>query len=122
VQGGAVIKYDRVLTNCGGAYQPSTGVFTAPFTGLYSISCTMMALPGNAVHVAINQNGENLSIVYSHSKTYRQASQTLQLKLRKGDQITIQNYNQKAAKLHDNFGGSYNIFSGFLIAEIQNVF
>jgi hypothetical protein len=118
VQGSVVVKYDRVLTNWGGAYHPSTGMFTAPYNGLYSISCTLMANLDNAVHVAITKNGGKLSIMYSHSTTFPQGSQTLQLKLRKGDKITIQNYNQKAAKLHDNFGGPYNIFSGFLIAKI----
>ena len=114
----SIVKYDLVLTNWGNAYQPSTGEFTAPYNGLYSISCSMMAYPDNAVHVAIKRNGEKLSIVYSHSTTWPHASQTLQLNLTEGDQITIQNYKQKAAKLHDNFGGSYNIFSGFLITEI----
>jgi hypothetical protein len=116
VQSNAIIKYDRVLTNWGGAYQPSAGVFTAPYNGLYSISCSMMAHPDNVVYAAIKQNGEKVSVLYSNSGTFPQTSQTVQLKLKKGDTITIQNNGPKAAKIHDH--GSYNIFSGFLIAEI----
>jgi hypothetical protein len=116
VQGYAIVKYDQVITNWGNAYQPSTGVFTAPYNGLYSISCTMMAHPDNAVHVVIKHNGKKVSVLYSSTKTFPQAAQTVQLKLKKGDKITIQNYNNKAAKIHDH--GSYNVFSGFLITEM----
>ncbi|XP_056014407.1 complement C1q subcomponent subunit C-like [Ostrea edulis] len=112
----AVVKYDRVLTNWGGAYQPTTGVFTAPYNGLYSISCSLMSHPSNSVHVNIVKNGKKMSVVYSNAKTHPHASQTLQLRLNKGDQIWIQNMNGVNAKFHDH--GSYNVFSGFLINEL----
>jgi hypothetical protein len=116
MNGHAVVKYDHVLTNWGGAYQPSTGVFTAPYNGLYSISCSMMAHPDNSAHVTIAKNGNKLSVVFSNKGTYPLGSQTLQMVLNKNDRITIQNYNSHASKLHDH--GSYNVFSGFLISEL----
>ncbi|XP_055999789.1 complement C1q subcomponent subunit B-like [Ostrea edulis] len=112
----AVVKYDHVLTNWGGAYQPTTGVFTAPYNGLYSISCSLMSRASNSVHVGITKNGKKMSIVFSNANTYPLASQTLQLLLNKGDKIWIQNRNGGNAKFHDH--GSYNVFSGFLINEL----
>lgn len=47
VGGGAVVKYDHVVTNSGVAYQPATRIFTAPYDGLYSVSCSLMSHPGN---------------------------------------------------------------------------
>ncbi|XP_055999788.1 hibernation-associated plasma protein HP-27-like isoform X4 [Ostrea edulis] len=112
----AVVKYDHVLTNWGGAYQPTTGVFTAPYNGLYSISCSLMSYPSNSVHLGIMKNGIKLSVVFSAAKTYPQSSQTLQLLLNKGDKIWMRNNNNVAAKMLD--GKVYNVFSGFLIDEL----
>ncbi|XP_048738850.1 complement C1q-like protein 2 [Ostrea edulis] len=112
----AVVKYDHVLTNWGGAYQPTTGVFTAPYNGLYSFSCSLMSLPKNHVHLGIMKNGIRLSVVFSAAKTYPQSSQTLHLLLNKGDKIWMRNNNNVAAKIHD--GKVYNVFSGVLINEL----
>jgi hypothetical protein len=35
VAGGAILVLDHMLTNVGNAYDPMTGVFTAPVSGLY---------------------------------------------------------------------------------------
>ncbi|XP_052678078.1 complement C1q-like protein 4 isoform X3 [Crassostrea angulata] len=111
-----VVKYDTVLTNVGGAYVPSTGVLTAPHKGIYTISCSLMSNPVNAVHLNIMKNGNALSTLYSASGTYPLAAQTLQLLLEKGDKIWIQNQNTQTAKLHDH--NAYNVFSGALITRM----
>ena len=112
----AVVKYDRVLSNVGGAYHPSTGIFTAPYNGVYSISCSLLSDPSNYVHLQIIKNGSKMSILYSATSTHPHAGQTLQLLLNKGDKIWIQNRNSAVAKLHDH--GSYNLFSGALITRL----
>lgn len=111
-----VVKYDTVLTNVGGAYVPSTGIFTAPYKGIYTISCSLMSSPSNFVHLNIMKNGNALALLYSASGTYPLASQTLQLLLEKGDKIWIQNYNTKTAKMHDH--NAFNVFSGVLITRM----
>lgn len=118
VGGKEVVKYDSVLTNVGGAYQPSTGVFTAPYKGIYTISCSLMSHPSNSVHLDIMKNGKKLSIVYSASGTNPHSAQTLQLLLNKGDRVWIQNRSGNKASLHDH--GSYNLFSGALITKVWN--
>ena len=112
----AVVKYNRVLSNVGGAYHPSTGIFTAPYKGVYSISCSLLSSTSNSVHLEIIKNGSKMSILYSASSTYPHAGQTLQLLLNEGDKIWIQNVNSVVAKLHDH--GSYNLFSGALISRL----
>nr|XP_022297385.1 complement C1q tumor necrosis factor-related protein 4-like [Crassostrea virginica] len=117
VGGKAVVKYDRILTNVGGAYSPITGIFTVPYTGIYSISCSLTSSPDNRVHLQITKNGNKLSILYAAETTTPLSGQTLQLLLRRGDKIWIQNRNDWAAKLHDH--GSYNLFSGVLIKRMR---
>ena len=113
----ATLKYDHVVTNWGGAYRPTTGIFTAPYDGLYSISCTLMSHPSNYVHLGIMKNGQIISILFSHSNTYPQASQTLHLILNKGDRIWMRNNNNNQnAKITD--GKVHNIFSGILIKDL----
>ena len=112
----ALLKYDHVVTNWGGAYQPTTGIFTAPYDGLYSISCTMMSSSSNYVHLEMMKNGQRISIVFSNAKTYPQASQTLHLILNKGDRIWMQNHNNHNANMHD--WKEYNVFSGILIKDL----
>ncbi|XP_062589867.1 complement C1q tumor necrosis factor-related protein 4-like [Saccostrea cucullata] len=116
ISGHGVVKYDHVLTNWGGAYNSQTGIFTAPYDGLYAISCTLMAQTSNSVHLQIVRNGKKMSILYSASKTFPQSGQTLHLLLNKGDRVWIQNHNQHTAKLHDH--GSYNLFSGLLVTDL----
>ena len=112
----AILKYDHVVTNLGGAYQPTTGIFTAPYDGLYSMSCTLMSHPSNYVHLAMMKNGQSISLVFSNSNTFPQVSQTLHFILNKGDRIWMQNHNNQTAKIHD--WKVYNVFSGILIKDL----
>lgn len=91
------VKYDHVVTNLGGAYQPSTGIFTAPYDGLYSISCTLMSDKSNTVYLEMVKNGERLSMVCAAPYTYPQSSQTLHLILNKGDRVWMQNWHSNSA-------------------------
>lgn len=111
-----MVKYDSLLTNVGGAYDKSTGIFTAPYRGIYTISCSLLSSTSNYVHLDIMKNGKKISIVYSASGTNPHSAQTLQLLLDKGDNIWIQNHSGNKASLHDH--GSYNLFSGVLITQI----
>lgn len=112
----AVVRYDHVVTNLGGAYQRTTGIFTAPYRGLYSFSCSLMSHPSNEVHLEMVKNGMRVSTVYSAAHTYPQSSQTIYLVLNQGDHIWIQNQDHRQAKMHDSLG--YNVFSGIFIREM----
>lgn len=58
------IKYDKVLTNYGNGYGKCSGHFTAPLKGLYMFSCTVMAINGHDVSVAMVKNDQNMMLAY----------------------------------------------------------
>lgn len=112
----AVVRYDHVVTNLGGAYQRTTGIFTAPYRGLYSFSCTVMSHPSNNVPLEMVKNGKRVSTVFSAAHTYPQSSQTIYLVLNQGDHIWMRNHYTGQVKLHEYLG--YNVFSGIFIREM----
>ncbi|XP_052678082.1 complement C1q-like protein 4 [Crassostrea angulata] len=111
-----IVKYDKVLTNVGRAYRPSTGIFTAPYKGIYTISCSLMSHPSNSVHLDIMKNGKMQTVLFAASGTYPQTGITLHLLLNKEDKIWIQNENRRIAKL--DISGKHNLFSGSLITTL----
>lgn len=111
----AVVKYAHVVTNLGRAYQPRTGIFTVPYRGLYSVSCSLMSNPYNEVHLDLVKNGKRISSIYAASHTYPQSSQTMYLFLRRGDRVWMQSNDNHKTKL---YGGKYNVFSGALISML----
>ncbi|KAK3106699.1 hypothetical protein FSP39_025418, partial [Pinctada imbricata] len=109
------VKYDKVLENIGSGYDLSTGKFTAPVSGIYAISVSMMSETANPVHLGIMKNSQLLTVLFSNSKTYPHASSTLNLSLEDGDTVWARCLT--GSVLHVNTNWPYNIFSGVLITQ-----
>ena len=107
------VKYNNVLANLGDGYNNHTGQFTAPYSGIYIMSASIMAQPTNELNFKIVKNGQMLSRIFSNKDTFPLASQTFNLPLQKGDQIWVQG--DVGRELHSYPAGPYNIFSGALI-------
>nr|CBX41702.1 putative C1q domain containing protein MgC1q53 [Mytilus galloprovincialis] len=108
------ILFDKVIANVGNSYNPSTGKFTAPVSGLYSISVSIMGLHGNSIHVAIRKNGQELARLWTHGGGRGEvASHTLNLPLKRGDQMWASGSPGKKIYARE----PYNVFSGILIAS-----
>ncbi|XP_066518373.1 complement C1q-like protein 2 [Hoplias malabaricus] len=110
------LVYSKVLTNIGSAYNPYTGVFTAPVRGVYYIRFTAAAYNSNSNNMGVNlyKNEQHLMHLgeYDSDGKARHVSGALALELQARDVVYIRlltNY-----MLFDD-ALLRNTFSGFLI-------
>uniref|UniRef100_A0A8C2ZXA4 C1q domain-containing protein n=1 Tax=Cyclopterus lumpus TaxID=8103 RepID=A0A8C2ZXA4_CYCLU len=112
--------YGRVFTNIGTAYNPTTGIFTAPVKGVYYFRCTAFNnKKGEWMAVNLYLNGQivlhNSEIANGHTSI----ANALILQLEQGSSVFM--CLQKNCGLYDD-STTWNTFSGFLVfpLEIQN--
>ena len=73
-------------------YNPSTGIFTAPASGMYVFDWTIMTQLGKYAHTALFVNGNNKSFNHCYDgglKTYGSCSKMAVVKLKQGDKVWI---------------------------------
>ena len=116
------IQFDTVLTNIGNGFDNTTGVFTAPVSGIYMFTCSLIdhmeGVHGTAkLHAEIVQNDKVLGRIFAHATdTYRdQGSQTVFAQVNQGDRIFIRSVDNKDLGLG---GELYSTFSGYLMTQI----
>ncbi|XP_060580557.1 cerebellin-3-like [Ruditapes philippinarum] len=118
------IKFETILTEYGGGYNNDTGIFVAPNTGLYLLSCSMLdhtpkgGHGGVMIHGEIMRNHDVLARVFAHAETtYRdQGANTIIATLTRGDQVWVRTVDNSDLGL----GGSrYTSFSGYLLWQLS---
>ncbi|ROL46378.1 Complement C1q-like protein 4 [Anabarilius grahami] len=60
------VNYMKVLTNIGNAYNPVTGIFTAPLKGAYMFRVSVYGHGGTPATVSIIKNGKHMVIVHDN--------------------------------------------------------
>ena len=125
--GGIPIPYDLAVVNEGNAMDLTSGIFTAPATGIYFFSFTGNAqFPASSslvyLRVELYLTGGRIGYGYVsevNTVAYQKTPLTLQstLNLKSGDQVWLEiDYQSNGAYLFDN-GGHYNHFTGFMLQE-----
>ena len=107
------VVFDVIINNNGEAYNPSTGVFTAPIHGVYVFFTHIMGAV-RVMEMYIKKNGAGVAWLYSSGIGYGRDSNMIVLELLKGDTVYV-------AK-HGRFGQQpfyvhhvWTTFSGFLL-------
>ncbi|CAG6006646.1 complement C1q-like protein 4 [Menidia menidia] len=114
-----IVTYKDVLLNYGGAYNTSSGIFTVPHSGVYSLTVTIYSdagSPGNmlAACATLQVNGKAVAGARDFNPNDQEDSATivLALHLKAGDKVSVEL--TKGCFLCDD-SSHYNTFSAFLL-------
>ena len=105
------VRYDKVVTNIGSAYDSRDGHFEAPVAGLYSFSLTGMAYYTTQIYLGIMKNNAELVRVFTTDGLADSASIMVHTHLDIGDHVWVENVGGAGSQLHDQY---FNCFSGIL--------
>ncbi|XP_044207436.1 uncharacterized protein LOC122982314 [Thunnus albacares] len=110
------LKFSKIFTNIGEAYNPSTGVFTAPVRGTYYFRFNALEAFGTdkLVGIKLYHNGKQITLSYDRvvSNGYATVSNAFVLQLEKGDVIYLDL--QTNCSVYDD-SKNRTTFSGFLL-------
>ena len=112
------IPFDVVDLNIGNGYNPATGEFTPPVSGIYDLSYEVLADGSCGVnHIDIQLEVNSVIISQSCSEVCASGGSSMSVQLSAGDTVTVAV--NSAAPCDVMFGNSrYNKFSGHLVYQI----
>ncbi|XP_048009696.1 uncharacterized protein LOC125243880 isoform X1 [Megalobrama amblycephala] len=111
------LTYKKVFTNIGNAYNPITGIFTAPLKGAYMFRISIYGHGGTKATVSIYKNGEHMVVAYDVQAQDRlNSSNGVVLLLEVGDVVYVRLWS--GMRIYDN-QNNLNTFSGFLLFPLR---
>ena len=105
------VVFATVDLNEGKGYDPSTGIFTAPASGVYVFDWTTLHHLTKYAYTSVIVNGKQKSWSHCHdvsSKTFLPCSKMTVVKLKQGDKVWIGVFSGQANMYH-----KYTSFSGY---------
>ncbi|XDV25938.1 hypothetical protein PO909_029762 [Leuciscus waleckii] len=119
------LTYRNVFTNIGNAYNPVTGIFTAPLKGAYMFRVSVFGVGPTAASASIIKNGERMVAADAYqAKDRLNSSNGVVLILEVGNVVYVRLWSGR--RLFDS-QRNHNTFSGFLLfplkrtGDLQNV-
>ena len=112
------VRFTRVITNIGGQYSTTTGVFTCQYSGLYAFTLNIMKQRGHdTAYCKIRKNGSNIVVAWTEPDSnsdggYYSATNSAVLHLVQGDTVDVGFCSPIASIYSTTITSS---FSGFLI-------
>ncbi|KAL3055094.1 hypothetical protein OYC64_017910 [Pagothenia borchgrevinki] len=111
------VTYKNVFTNTGSAYNPGTGIFTAPVKGVYYFSFSNNHYSSKPSGLRLMKNGEKMVSVYNSAagNLHQTAANGMTLQLEVGDQVYMGL--QTNTWIFDNID-NFCTFIGFLLFSL----
>ncbi|XP_008426681.1 cerebellin-1-like [Poecilia reticulata] len=106
------LEFKKVITNIGNAYNPETGIFTAPVKGLYYFRFTGVVGRTGKLNAGLKKNGENIVAIYHKAGTQASASNGVALELEEGNRVYVQIWENDLTIADQS---RLSTFSGFLV-------
>jgi hypothetical protein len=111
-----ILKFYHVILTHEGGYDPKIGIFTAPRTGLYQISVTIMSNAGKASDVYIAKNDLVLLRLYGAAIHGSTETANPVLELKSGDKVSVRSNSSGSQRI---FGGKFSSFSGYVLGAVN---
>uniref|UniRef100_A0A671U0W8 C1q domain-containing protein n=1 Tax=Sparus aurata TaxID=8175 RepID=A0A671U0W8_SPAAU len=109
------LKYSKVFTNIGNAYNPSTGFFTAPVKGVYNLQLTVTAFHVGTIGVDVYKNNQRIMAsreMNNNDRVPEYFTKSLVLELTAGDEIHL--VLPSGCSIYDDYNNQ-STFSGSLL-------
>lgn len=115
----STIKFDLVVTNEGGHYNPGDGVFVSPVSGAYLFSWTAMTYGSNHEFTELRVENVVKAMVGSGGAAshYSPGSMTLVCHVDKGDHVWVETSSGATTNYLYDWGEDTTSFMGLLIHE-----
>ncbi|XP_048035885.1 uncharacterized protein LOC125261352 [Megalobrama amblycephala] len=111
------LTYRNVFTNIGNAYNPITGIFTAPLKGAYMFRISVTGHAPTAATASIVKNRERVVIAHGdQTQGTLNSSNGVVLILEVGDVVYVRLWSGR--RIFDN-QNKHNTFSGFLLFPLR---
>ncbi|XP_051747859.1 uncharacterized protein LOC127511192 isoform X2 [Ctenopharyngodon idella] len=111
------VTYRNVFTNIGNAYNPITGVFTAPLKGAYMFRVSVFGIGPTGATAAIVKNGKHVVITDAYQpQGGLNSSNGIVLILEVGDVVYVRLWSGR--RIYDSYN-NHNTFSGYLLFPLR---
>ncbi|ROJ30467.1 Complement C1q-like protein 2 [Anabarilius grahami] len=111
------LTYRNVITNIGNAYNPITGIFTAPLKGAYMFRISVYGIAPPSAVAGIVKNGKQVVIAHEYQPHGElNASNGVVLILEVGDVVYVRLWSGR--RIYDDHNNR-NTFSGFLLFPLR---
>lgn len=108
------VIFDQDILNDGGAYNSSTGHFTAPYGGIYYFSSTFLKTGAVPLHLQMVRNDDEIVRAHAAPTPHLEiGSMTAVVSLTKGDIVKVRHYPGKGPE--EVIHADWSLFTGFLI-------
>lgn len=114
---GEKVIIDRVQTNVGNGYEPSTGVFKATHPGLHHFTAVLMSSENKDLSLYLNLNGLRMTRSYIYGDGYKRGTFDAVCNLQKGDKVHMDS--DKNETIY-SAGSKFLTFSGYRITQTKN--
>ncbi|XP_067247344.1 uncharacterized protein [Chanodichthys erythropterus] len=111
------LTYKNIFTNIGNAYNPITGIFTAPLKGAYMFRVSVFGHGGTPATASLYKNGKHMVMVHGdQAQGTLNSSNGVVLILEVGDVVYVRL--RSGTRIADSYN-NHNTFSGFLLFPLK---
>ncbi|CAG5119970.1 unnamed protein product, partial [Candidula unifasciata] len=112
-----IVRYTNVITNFGNAYNPITGVFTAPRTGGYVFHIHGLSAPGKGFWICLYHNDRCTYKAHgSAAGSWETGGNTVGLRVKSGEKVYVKSTYQSTF-LYSDGENLYGTFTGYSVGS-----